>query len=128
VGPTGALDGLTIDVASTPARSLSLARGGAVPTVPGLVLDARTLAGCGLEVDACGTAATAAEVLVGTGTAGPRSILAGQTATLDLDGGSTATIAVAHAQQRSVVDIECASGPQQLGFDLEVAVVFEAAE
>lgn len=124
----GAFDGLTIEVASTPARSLTLGRGMTPPSVPGLLFEMQALAGCGYAVDACGTAGQAAELRVGDGLGAPVNVGVGTPATVDLDDGSRATIAVAHAQHRAVVDSECAAGPIDLGFDVEVAVLIEAAE
>lgn len=124
----GPFEGIAIDVATTPARTLMLGRGMTPPSIPGLVIDAQPIAGCTDAVDVCGTVAKAAEIRVSDGLATPVSVSVGAPVVLDLDDGSRATIAVAHAQQRFVIDSECAAGPLDVGFDLEVAVLLEAAE
>ena len=71
------------------------------------------------------TLARAAKVAVGGG-AWSSAVLAtdSESTTLTHDDGSEAVVVLAHAQDRIVLDAECAEGSDTLGTDLEIAVVW----
>ena len=76
----------------------------------------------------CGTVARAASLTVHADDYGSARLRPGDAAPrLEADDGSAYEVYLAHAQERVVLDPECAEGPDTLGTDLEVAVVFTAA-
>ncbi|MFO0633179.1 MAG: hypothetical protein U0168_10040 [Nannocystaceae bacterium] len=116
---------------TNPTRELWLSRGGALPTItsaPGLQLAAVPAYGCALSVDACGTVGRAVGLTIGgDGFAATQLEHGGAPLTLERDDGSRVTLALAHAQDRVLLDGECAAGPQLLGYDLELAALVEGA-
>jgi hypothetical protein len=80
---------------------------------------------CALAPDErCGTVARAASISISSGASAATTIRAGESASIDLDDGSSIEVLVVHAQHRVLVDPECAAGPDGLGFDLEIAAVY----
>ncbi len=76
----------------------------------------------------CGTVARAASLTVYADAYGSAQLRPGDAAPrLEGPDGSAYEVYLAHAQERVVLDPECAEGPDTLGTDLEVAVVFTAA-
>lgn len=114
-----------------PVRELWLSRGGALPQIssaPGLQLSAVPAYDCTLSVDACGTVGRAVGLTVGgDGYSSTQLEHGGAPLTLERNDGTRVTLALAHAQDRVLLDGECAAGPQLLGYDLELAALVEGA-
>ncbi len=119
-------ESVVIERTELPSKRLVVSRGASAPVVSGLQIALVPLYGCELEVDDCGTAARAASLTIGGGNyPTAQTAIGGAPTVLEGDDGTRITVAVAHAQQRSVLDTECAAGPTALGDDLELAIVIE---
>jgi len=119
-------ESIVIATATSPERRLVVSRGASAPVLGGLQVSLVPLFGCELAVDACGTAAQAANVTFGGGSFPTATLGVGDApAVLEGETGTRITVAVAHAQVRSLVDTDCAAGPEGLGDDLELAAVIE---
>jgi hypothetical protein len=119
-------ESVVVETTATPMRRLIVSRGASAPVVGGLQIALAPLYDCALSVDDCGTVAQAASVVLGGGSLpAATATTGGDPVVLDGEDGTRITVAVAHAQQRVVIDSECAAGPQTLGDDLELALVIE---
>jgi hypothetical protein len=119
-------ESVVVETTATPMRRLIVSRGASAPVVGGLQIALAPLYDCALSVDDCGTVAQAASVVLGGGSfPAATATTGGDPVVLDGEDGTRITVAVAHAQQRVVIDSECAAGPQTLGDDLELALVIE---
>jgi hypothetical protein len=115
-----ALDAAT-QLPAEPVRELIASRGSSAPAIGTLETSFVPSYGCDWTVDDCGTVAMAGVLVVG-GPGWPSAQLqAGASAKLDHTGGDRIEIALAHGQDRRVVDTSCAMGPMTLGTDLEIA-------
>lgn len=117
------------DLASAvPSRALWVSHGRSLPQLGALQLAAVPVYGCELSVDACGAVGRAVSLSAGGGAYTSTQVhLGAAPTTLEGSDGSHATIALAHAQDRVAIATGCASGPDLLGYDLELAVLLEGA-
>ncbi len=119
------------DPVEVPEARLVLSRGAVLPSVPDLVLAAKADYTVPFAPDAvCGTAARPDEVTARFTDGEVVHLLPGESATMM---GMTApartlTLWVAHAEDRVVLDVACAEGPDELGPDIEIAALIVASE
>jgi hypothetical protein len=108
---------------------LYLTRGAVVPAMGDLQFAAVPEFECGFVTEtSCGTAARASSLTVGGPGWSAGTLRPGEGAVhLQHSGGSTADVWLTHAQDRIVLDPECAQGPDTLGSDVEVVAVWRAA-
>lgn len=104
-----------------PARELVVSRGSEVATIADLSTSFVAEFDCPFTVDGCGTVARAGVLVVGGSGWPSREIAAGESAVLEHADGAVIHIALAHGQDRDVVDDECALGPAGPGIDVEIA-------
>lgn len=113
---------------AVPAAELWVSRGADVPALAGLQVSVVPTYACEYAVDDCGTVGRAVGLTLGGGVYDAAQLHIGTAPiTLAGDDGSSWTIALAHGQERVVIDSECASGPDGLGYDLELVAVFTGA-
>jgi hypothetical protein len=121
-----AIDLATHD-AAFPARELVVSRGSEVAAIADLSTSFVAEFDCPFTVDACGTVARAGVLVVGGSGWPSAEIAAGETAVLEHGSGAVVRIALAHGQDREVVDDECALGPAGPGVDVEIAASYVGA-
>jgi hypothetical protein len=111
-----------------PAAALWVSRGADVPALAGLQVSVVPSYECAYAVDECGTVGRAVGLTVGGDGYEPAQIKVGE-APITLAGadGSSWAIALAHGQERAVIDSECAAGPAGLGYDIEIVAIFQGA-
>jgi hypothetical protein len=120
-------DSTLVDAPAT-AVELHLVRGDLLPTVGELAFGLVPDFECGFAAEsACGTVARAASLTVHADAFGSAVLEPGTNASLEAADGARFEVYLAHAQDRVVLDPICADGPDMLGTDLEVAVVFAPA-
>lgn len=113
---------------AVPAAELWVSRGAEAPVLAGLQISVVPTYACELAVDDCGTVARAVGLTVGGGNYPAAQVRVGNaTAELAGEDGSSFELALAHGQARVVLDGECASGPDALGYDIELVAVFRGA-
>lgn len=112
---------------AVPAAELWVSRGADVPALAGLQVGVVPSYGCDYAVDECGTVGRTVGLTLGGGSYEAAQLQLGTSITLAGDDGSSWTIALAHGQARVVIDSACASGPDGLGYDIELAAVFTGA-
>ncbi len=110
-----------------PARELVVSRGSQPASIADLSTSFVAEFDCPFTVDSCGTVARAGMLVVGGSGWPSREIAAGETALLEHDNGAVIRIALAHGQDREVVDDECALGPAGAGTDVEIAASYIGA-
>jgi len=99
-------------------------RGSTFPAFRGLQVAAVPEFDCGHAVaETCGTVTRATTVSAGGGAFEVTQMQHGDVQTLAGSEGDM-TIALAHAEERAVLDPECAEGPDTLGLDLEVVALY----
>lgn len=108
---------------------LQATRGAIVPQIQGMLFAQVPDFECGFSAEpVCGTAARSASLTVGSGGWDAATLRPGDPgAHLRHEDGSTADVWLTHAQDRIALDPECAAGPDTLGVDLEVVVIYTPA-
>lgn len=108
-----------------PRVELQAFRGTVFPQFHGLQVAAVPEFDCGYVVGPeCGTVTRATSVTVGGGSFGVFDLGPGERETVTDAEGAQLTAALAHAEERAVLDPECAEGPDVLGLDLEVVALY----
>jgi hypothetical protein len=111
-----------------PATELWVSRGAGVPALPGLEIGIVPLYGCDWSPDPCGAAVRAVSLAIGSGGGQAVQLRSGAaTPTLTGDDGDVWEVALAHAQERAVLDAQCSAGPDALGYDIELVAVRSGA-
>jgi len=110
-----------------PARELVVSRGTLPATVADLDSTFLPKFDCPLTVDECGTVAQAGVLVLGGPGWPTAEIGAGETIVLEHVNGAVVRIAMAHGQERDVIDSACALGPAVLGADVEMAATYVGA-
>jgi hypothetical protein len=114
---------------AVPAAELWVSRGADVPALAGLQVSVVPTYACEYAVDDCGTVGRSVGLTLGGGVYESAQLHIGTApVTLAGDDGSSWTIALAHGQERVVLDSECASGPDGLGYDIELVAVWNGAQ
>lgn len=113
---------------AVPTAQLSLSRGNTLPAVTDLVLAGKPDYSFAIAPDpVCGTVARPSDITVRFEGGEVVHLLPGESTTL-AGTGRELTLWVAHAEDRVVLDPECAEGPDALGSDIEVAALILGTE
>jgi len=100
-------------------------RGSLFPIFHGLQVAAVPSFDCAYGVaETCGTVTRATSVTAGGGDFDVVEMQYGDRTTLTGANEAELTVALAHAEERIVLDPDCAEGPDALGLDLEVAALY----
>jgi hypothetical protein len=115
----------TVDeLADQPVVEVQASRGDRFPAFHGVQVAAVPEFECGYAVGlACGTVTRATSVTAGGDTFGVFQLAPGELRSLTSETGAQLTVALAHAEERVVLDPDCAEGPDVLGLDLEVVAL-----
>ena len=128
-----ATDGMTVRtidpetyMPTVPVRELVVSRGSAPARVADLDASFVPAFDCEYTVDECGTVARAGKLVVGGSGWPSEELVAGEVVAIEKSG-ARIEIAMAHGQERDVVNTACSLGPTALGIDVEIAATYVGA-
>jgi hypothetical protein len=129
-GTSGSVEGLLVQLlddqgsVAVPRRELMVSRGAAAPDVDDVDIAFTPDFDCGYQAEpSCGTVTRQGVVTIGGAQLGAAALRAGDPwVSLTAADGSRVDAYVAHAQERVLLDPECAQGPDTLGSDVEIAI------
>jgi hypothetical protein len=107
-----------------PAREVVVSRGAAPTRIADLEATFSAKSDCQFTVDECGTVARGGVLVLG-GPGWPTAQLGtGESIVLEHVNGAVVRLALAHGQERNLVDPSCALGPAAIGADVEIAATY----